>query len=152
MYAGRRIKLSSIFAVICRTGRLVVLTNQGRYVGLQLERHTAALLLQRGAIQSQELPRDFHVSQTVFVNIGNAVTIANNLCDSCPTPTEVEAQINASTIDVSWQAPAGSETDIRYRQKGNLAWKRALAVISPFEIPNLDECTLYEVQFRSIHR
>jgi subtilisin family serine protease len=83
------------------------------------------------------------------LNIGRAVSIANELCDNCPPPRNVVANILPESMEVSWTKVNGAGTDVRYRKKGNLAWKTAPASTSPLMLTNLDECTLYEVQFRS---
>lgn len=85
------------------------------------------------------------------LNLGNAVTRANNLCigNGDTYGFTINTLVNGNA-NLSWTAnKTDLITDLRYRQFDESNWTEFLNINSGFEFTDLDFCNMYEYQVRS---
>jgi len=101
-----------------------------------------------GTVDQNPNMKDLSVTEG-NLNIGNAVTVANNFCNNCTFPRSISATQTDGSILLSWINPISTLfADIRYRELGG-DWQFRDNLINSTAISNLQSCTVYEVQFRS---
>ncbi len=84
-----------------------------------------------------------------LLNIGNAITTVEALCDACSYPSIISY---SSTIDgASFDADMipDNNVDIRYRLVGSTDWTEESGKTFPLMVTGLQGCNKYEIQFKT---
>lgn len=85
------------------------------------------------------------------LNAYNTMQLGMNTCSDCPPPIAFAIENEApNTITLSWTNIATANSyNVRYREKGSNDWITFDNVNSPFTLPNLMACVMYEAQIQS---
>lgn len=117
---------------------------------LQADPAAAALFI-RGAIlnNTRSIPSLNNITVTGGVlDLGSAMSAVVNIGNNCLPPTSIDiAAVGATALRLNWNAISSVDAvSLRYRFVGSSSWTTLENVNSPYELTNLEQCRLYELQ------
>ncbi len=84
-----------------------------------------------------------------MLNIGNAVTSAQALCDACAYPSIISYSSSIDGASFNAEVIPDNNIDIRYRRVGNSDWTEESGLSFPVMVTGLTGCNKYEIQFKT---
>jgi len=84
------------------------------------------------------------------LNLFNLLKDYNNLCDPCPAPFSLNAEIHDSLVAITWAQLVDYQSfNLGYRPLGQLTWIVEDQVNAPFILPVLAHCQPYEFSLQA---